>query len=140
MTIGMALLFSQKSLKQRRNWMAPTYLCSVRSCLLESRPCCFVLPNATKPGPEMPSQSCLKPRPGVSMTQQVSSSRPATGVKLLTAFCQGPSASTRLLSVPQSGRRQPAALALKYLTLEVWNPLLLSQPSLTLALSDNVSR
>lgn len=110
MTVGMALLFSQRSL----HWTASTCLCSVRSCLLQGRPCCPLLPNPTKLGSEMPSQSCPSPDLVSTPSSRSPSWCPATGVRLLTGFCQGPGCRWQAPLCPSGGRRQPGALALRY--------------------------
>lgn len=78
-------------------------LCSV--LFAPGPPCCLLLPNPTVLGSEMPSQIC--PSPDLVSTPSSGSPSwcPATGVRLLTGFCQGPGcrvpgAGDRLLSAP----------------------------------------
>lgn len=96
MTIGTTLLFSQRSL----SWMASTCLCSVRSYLLQGRPCCLLLPNPTTLGSEMPSQSGRSPDLVSTPSSRSRSGCPATGVRLLPGFCHGPPVPVTGSSLP----------------------------------------
>lgn len=130
MTIGMALLFSQRSLDQRSNSMASTGLCPARPRWLQAVPAassCQIQQCSDQKchSRAAPSLDLVSAPPGRSP-----SPCSTTTVRLLTGFHQGPRCLCQLLSAPRGGRRQPGALAPKCLTLKAWDPLSLFQPLL----------